>query len=42
MLSDVLDMEISLGSTQKAWEEASQAVAPPVNNCKSSCRAKRS
>src|SRR5205807_10451753 len=29
MLSDVLSMEISLGSTQKAWEEVSQAVAQP-------------
>src|SRR5579863_1561921 len=29
MLSDVLGMEISLGSTQKAWEEVSQAVALP-------------
>src|SRR5436190_99958 len=30
MLADVLDIEISLGSTQKAWEEVSQAVAQPV------------
>ena len=30
MLSDVLGIEISLGSTQKAWEEVSEAVAPPV------------
>lgn len=30
MLADVLDIEISLGSTQKAWEEVSQAVALPV------------
>src|SRR5579859_8028222 len=30
MLSDVLGIEISLGSTQKAWEEVSQAVAQPV------------
>src|SRR2546430_1931154 len=30
MLADVLGMEISLGSTQKAWEEVSQAVAQPV------------
>jgi transposase len=29
MLSDVLGMEISLGSTQKAWEEVSRAVAQP-------------
>jgi transposase len=30
MLADVLGMEISLGSTQKAWEEVSQAVEQPV------------
>jgi transposase len=30
MLADVLGIEISLGSTQKAWEEVSQAVSPPV------------
>ena len=30
MLADVLGIEISLGSTQKAWEEVSQAVAQPV------------
>jgi transposase len=30
MLADVLGVEISLGSTQKAWEEVSQAVAQPV------------
>jgi transposase len=30
MLADVLGIEISLGSTQKAWEEVSQAVEPPV------------
>jgi transposase len=30
MLADVLGIEISLGSTQKAWEEVSQAVAEPV------------
>jgi len=30
MLADVLGIEISLGSAQKAWEEVSQAVAPPV------------
>jgi transposase len=30
MLADVLGTEISLGSTQKAWEEVSQAVAEPV------------
>jgi transposase len=29
MLADVLGIEISLGSTQKAWEEVSQAVAKP-------------
>lgn len=29
MLADVLGMEISLGSTQKAWEEVSQAVEQP-------------
>jgi transposase len=29
MLADVLGIEISLGSTQKAWEEVSQAVAQP-------------
>ena len=30
MLADVLGIEISLGSTQKAWEEVSEAVAQPV------------
>lgn len=30
MLADVLGIEISLGSTQKAWEEVSLAVAQPV------------
>jgi transposase len=30
MLADVLGIEISLGSTQKAWEEVSQAVETPV------------
>ena len=30
MLADVLGIEMSLGSTQKAWEEVSQAVAQPV------------
>jgi hypothetical protein len=30
MLADVLGIEISLGSTQKAWEEVSQAVERPV------------
>lgn len=30
MLSDVFAIEMSLGSTQKAWEEVSQAVAQPV------------
>jgi len=30
MLADVLGIEISLGSTQKAWEEVSQAVDQPV------------
>ena len=30
MLADVLSIEISLGSTQKAWEEVSQAVEQPV------------
>jgi transposase len=30
MLADVLGIEISLGSTQKAWEEVSQAVEEPV------------
>jgi len=29
MLADVLGLEISLGSTQKAWEEVSQAVEQP-------------
>src|SRR2546429_6455156 len=29
MLADVLGLEISLGSTQKAWEEVSQAVQQP-------------
>ena len=29
LLRQVLDIEISLGSTQKCWEEASQAVAAP-------------
>jgi hypothetical protein len=30
LLAQVLGIEISLGSTQKCWEEASQAVAVPV------------
>ena len=30
MLADVLGIEIRLGSTQKAWEEVSQAVEKPV------------
>ena len=30
LLADVLGIEISLGSTQKAWEEVSQAVELPV------------
>ncbi|MGH8743133.1 MAG: IS66 family transposase, partial [Burkholderiales bacterium] len=30
MLADVLSIEISLGSTQKAWEEISHAVEQPV------------
>ena len=30
MLADALGIEISLGSTQKAWEEVSRAVAEPV------------
>jgi transposase len=30
ILADVLGLEISLGSTQKAWEEVSQAVEQPV------------
>jgi transposase len=30
MLADMLGIEISLGSTQKAWEEVSQAVEQPV------------
>ena len=30
MLADVLGIEISLGSTQKAWEEVSQALEQPV------------
>lgn len=30
MLADVLGVEISLGSAQKAWEEVSQAVAERV------------
>jgi transposase len=30
MLADVLGIEISLGSTQKAWEEVSRAVQQPV------------
>lgn len=30
MLADVLGIAMSLGSTQKAWEEVSQAVAQPV------------
>jgi transposase len=30
MLADVLGIEMSLGSTQKAWEEVSQAVEQPV------------
>ena len=32
MLADVLGIGISLGSTQKAWEEVSQAVAEPVSD----------
>jgi transposase len=32
MLADVLGITLSLGSTQKAWEEVSQAVAEPVND----------
>jgi transposase len=32
MLADVLGITISLGSTQKAWEEVSQAVAEPVSD----------
>jgi hypothetical protein len=36
MLADVLGIEISRGSTQRAWEEVSQAAI-----CGSSCRAKR-
>jgi transposase len=32
MLADVLGIEISLGSTQKAWEEVSQAVEQPVGH----------
>lgn len=31
MLADVLGIDLSLGSTQKAWEEVSQAVAQPYN-----------
>jgi transposase len=31
MLADVLGIDISLGSTQKAWEEVSQAVEQPVS-----------
>ncbi len=30
MLADVLGIDLSLGSTQKAWEEVSRAVAQPV------------
>jgi len=30
MLADVLGIQLSLGSTQKAWEEVSQAVEQPV------------
>ncbi|MGH9626569.1 MAG: IS66 family transposase, partial [Bryobacteraceae bacterium] len=30
MLADVLGIEISLGSTQKAWEEVSRAVEEPI------------
>jgi hypothetical protein len=29
MLADVWSLEMSLGSTQKAWEEVSQAVEQP-------------
>jgi transposase len=32
MLADVLGIAISLGSTQKAWEEVSQAMAEPVSD----------
>ena len=41
MLADVLGIEISLGSTQKAWEEA-RRWHNRFSNCRSSCRAKRS
>ena len=34
MLADVLGIEISLGSTQKAWEEVSQALEQPVQQLK--------
>jgi len=36
MLADVLGIEISLGSTQKAWEEVSRAVEQPFSNCRGS------
>jgi hypothetical protein len=44
MLADVLGTEISLESTQKAWEEVSQSGGGTTSfsNGRSSCRAKRS
>lgn len=38
LLAQVLGIEISLGSTQKCWEEASQAVAAPCQQLEQSLR----
>jgi hypothetical protein len=38
MLADVLGIEISLGSTQKAWEEVSQTVEQPVQQLHPPCQ----
>jgi hypothetical protein len=38
LLAQVLGIEISLGSTQKCWEEASQAVAAPVQELEQQLR----
>jgi len=35
LLKQALEIDISLGSTQKCWEEASQAVAAPCRNSSS-------
>jgi hypothetical protein len=33
LLEGALQIPISVGSTQKAWEEATGAVAAPTTNC---------